>query len=154
MRTPLAIALLIAFLSGAAPAQLPGPDEQIRIRQGGKLYVAWHLKRIGDLVASRSAFDQDAVFRSAQVVAAFANSGWGSLYGPGTEKLAGEGKPRIKAEFFLEAEKVRDIGKSLSTETAELLRQAEIGDPAAIRQQLARTNEVCRSCHERYRGKA
>lgn len=152
MRTPIAFALLFALLADAAPNRQPKPDEQIRIRQGSELFMSWNMNRIGDMVAERpQAYNKETVMKAAQAIAAVANSGVGSLYGPGTEKSVGEAKTRVKAEFFKQPDKVKELMTNFAAEANELLKVAEAGEPAAIRQQLGKTNETCKACHESFR---
>lgn len=152
MRTPIAFALLFALLADAAPNRQPKPDEQIRIRQGSELFMSWNMNRIGDMVADRSqSYNKETVMKAAQAVAAVANAGIGTLYGPGTDRAVGETKTRVKAEFFKQPDKVKELMSNFATEANELVRVAEAGEPTAIRQQLGRTNETCKACHESFR---
>lgn len=155
MRTPIAFALFFAFLADAAPGRPPAkPDEMIRIRQGSELFMSWNMNRISDMVAERSkSFNKDEVIRAAQGVAAVANAGVASLYGPGTEKFVGTGKTRVKAEFFQQPEKARELMENFAAEANQLVKVAEGGEPAAIRVQVAKTMDTCKACHDNFRVK-
>lgn len=153
MRTPIAFALLFALLADAATNRnAPKPGEQIRIRQGSELFMSWNMNRIGDMVGERSqAYDKETVLKAAQGVAAVANAGIGSLYGPGTEKSVGEAKTHVKAEFFQQPGKVRELMDNFATEANLLVKVAEAGEPGAIRHQLGKTSDACKACHDNFR---
>lgn len=159
MRTPIAFALLFALLADAnpprqppRPEERPKPDQQIKIRQGSELFMSWNMNRINDMVADRAPnYDKEAVVKAAQAVAAVANAGLGSLYGPGTDKAVGDAKTRVKAEFFQQPDKVKELMGNFAAQANELARVAEAGEPAAIRQQLGKTSETCKACHESFR---
>lgn len=155
MRTPIAFALLFALLADAAPHRTaPKPDEQIRIRQGSELFMSWNMNRIGDMVAERSqSYNKEMVVKAAQGVAAVANAGVGSLYGPGTERSVGDAKTRVKAEFFQQPDRVRELMENFASEANQLVKVAEAGEPTAIRHQLGKTSEACKACHDNFRVK-
>jgi cytochrome c556 len=104
------------------------------------------------MVGERSqSYNREAVMKAAQAIAAVANAGIASLYGPGTDKAVGETKTRVKAEFFRQPDKVKELMSSFAAEANELVKVAEVGEPAAIRQQLGKTNETCKACHDSFR---
>lgn len=155
MRTPIAFALLFSLLADAAPRHMPRPEDQIKIRQGSDLFMSWNMDRIGDLLAEPPpGFSREAVVKAAQAIAAVANAGVHSLYGPGSEKSVGDIKTRVKLELFQQPERVRDLSANLASEANELVRVAAAGEPAAIRRQLAKTGEACKACHDAFRSKA
>lgn len=154
MRTPIAFALLFSLLADASPSRQAKPDELIRIRQGGELFMSWNMTRIGELVDEPSrSYNREEVLRAAQGVAAVANASLASLYGPGTEKAVGDTRTRVRAEFFRQPEKVRELMDNLAGEANQLVKIAQFGDPILVRHQLTRTNDACRACHDNFRSK-
>jgi cytochrome c556 len=114
--------------------------------------MSWNMDRIGDMVAERSqSYNKETVMKAAQAVAAVANAGIASLYGPGTDKAVGETRTRVKAEFFRQPDRVKELMANFASEANQLVKVAEAGEPAAIRQQLGRTNEACKACHDSFR---
>lgn len=154
MKTPIAFALLFSLLADATPTRQARPDEQIRIRQGGELFMSWNMAKIGEQLGEPvQNFNREEVLRAAQGIAGVANAGLGSLYGPGTEKSVGDTRTRVRAEFFQQPERVRELMGRLATEANQLVKVAQAGDPGLIRHQLARTGETCTACHDNFRRK-
>lgn len=85
------------------------------------------------------------------MIAATANSGMGALYGPGTDKDAGNQKTRVKPEFFKEPDEVRKLAMAFVKEANELQKVAATGDAAAIKAQFGKTGESCKACHDKFR---
>ena len=75
----------------------------------------------------------------------------GALYGPGTDKDAGNQKTRVKPEFFKEPDEVRKVAMAFAKEANELQKVAATGDIAAIKAQFGKTGESCKACHDKFR---
>ena len=84
-------------------------------------------------------------------MAAVANSGLGALFGPGTDKEVGGEKTRVKAEFFQQQDKVRELAMNFNKEANELAKVAATGDKAAILAQFGKTGGTCKACHDNFR---
>ena len=84
-----AVALSVA---AGASAQMK-PEDQIKARKAGYGFMAWNMGKIkAQVVDNPASFNKDQVAAAANVIAATANSGMGALYGPGTDKDAGNQK--------------------------------------------------------------
>ena len=123
------VALVLAGLASAVFAQQPlKPEEMIKFRKSGYSFMSWNMGKIKANLDGN--FNKEQVIAAANVVAATANSGMGALFGPGTEKDAGNEKTRVKPEFFQQPEKVRELAMAFNKEANELAKVAAGGDPA------------------------
>ena len=142
-------AVLLVSLAGAASAQALKPEEMIKFRKSGYSFMSWNMGKIKANLDGN--FNKEQVIAAANVVAATANSGMGALFGPGTEKDAGNEKTRVKPEFFQQPEKVRELAMAFNKEANELAKVAAGGDPAAIKAQFGKTGGTCKACHDAFR---
>ena len=144
------VALVLAGLASAVFAQQPlKPEEMIKFRKSGYSFMSWNMGKIKANLDGN--FNKEQVIAAANVVAATANSGMGALFGPGTEKDAGNEKTRVKPEFFQQPEKVRELAMAFNKEANELAKVAAGGDPAAIMAQFGKTGGTCKACHDAFR---
>ena len=144
------VALVLAGLASAVFAQQPlKPEEMIKFRKSGYSFMSWNMGKIKANLDGN--FNKEQVIAAANVVAATANSGMGALFGPGTEKDAGNEKTRVKPEFFQQPEKVRELAMAFNKEANELAKVAASGDPAAIKAQFGKTGGTCKACHDAFR---
>ena len=144
------VALVLAGLASAVFAQQPlKPEEMIKFRKSGYSFMSWNMGKIKANLDGN--FNKEQVIAAANVVAATANSGMGALFGPGTEKDAGNEKTRVKPEFFQQPEKVRELAMAFNKEANELARVAATGDAAAIKAQFGKTGGTCKACHDAFR---
>ena len=144
------VALVLAGLASAVFAQQPlKPEEMIKFRKSGYSFMSWNMGKIKANLDGN--FNKEQVIAAANVVAATANSGMGALFGPGTEKDAGNEKTRVKPEFFQQPEKVRELAMAFNKEANELAKVAAGGDPAAINAQFGKTGGTCKACHDAFR---
>lgn len=112
-----AVALSVA---AGASAQMK-PEDQIKARKAGYAFMSWNMGKIkAQVVDNPASFNKDQVAAAANVIAATANSGMGALYGPGTDKDAGNQKTRVKPEFFKEPDEVRKLAMAFVKEANEL----------------------------------
>ena len=143
-----AVALSVA---AGASAQMK-PEDQIKARKAGYAFMSWNMGKIkAQVVDNPASFNKDQVAAAANVIAATANSGMGALYGPGTDKDAGNQKTRVKPEFFKEPDEVRKLAVAFVKEANELQKVAATGDAAAIKAQFGKTGESCKACHDKFR---
>ena len=145
--------LAFVVLTGVTLSALAGPiEDQIRARQAAFAFLAWNFGKIKTQVVEQpETYNKQQVIAAANAVSAVANSGLGSLFGPGTEQGTGFHPTKVKPEFFKESEKVKDIATTFGKEAAELARVAAQGDVAAIKTQFGKVGESCKSCHSNYR---
>ena len=144
------VALVLAGLASAVFAQQPlKPEEMIKFRKSGYSFMSWNMGKIKANLDGN--FNKEQVIAAANVVAATENSGMGALFGPGTEKDAGNEKTRVKPEFFQQPEKVRELAMAFNKEANELAKVAARGDPAAIKAQFGKTGGTCKACHDAFR---
>jgi cytochrome c556 len=142
--------VLLAVVTATA---LAGPiEDQIRGRQAAFAFLGWNFGKIkAQVVEHPETYNKEQVVAAANAVAAVANSGLGSLFGPGTEQGTGFHPTKVKPEFFKEPEKVKEIATTFSKEATELARVAASGDAGAIKTQFGKVGESCKSCHNNYR---
>ena len=151
MKKIIALGIIALSLAGTASAQVK-PEEQIKYRQAGYSFMSWNMGKIkAQVIDNPGSFNKDQVAAAANVIAATANSGMGALYGPGTDKDAGNQKTRVKPEFFKEPDEVRKLAMAFVKEANELQKVAATGDAAAIKAQFGKTGESCKACHDKFR---
>ena len=144
----IAAAVLVA-LAGVASAQSLKPEEMIKFRKSGYSFMSWNMGKIKANLDGE--FNKDQVIAAANVVAAIANTGMGSLFAPGTDKEVGGEKTRVKPEFFEQPEKVKELAMNFIKEANELAKVAATGDAAAVKAQFGKTGGTCKACHDDFR---
>ncbi len=145
----LATALAIAGAGTALAQQAPKPEALIKWRQSAFQVVAWNSGRIKANLDGE--YNKDQVLRSADVIAAIAGSGLGSLFPPGTETGKGWHDTGARPELFANSAKVAQRSADFAREANELLHVASSGDAAAVRDQFGRLQKTCKSCHDDFR---
>ena len=145
----LAAATALAWAGTAFAQQAPKPETLIKWRQSAFQVVAWNSGRIkanldGD-------YNKDQVIKSADVIAAIAGSGLGSLFPAGTETGKGWHDTTVKADLFANPAKVAQRSADFAKEANELLRIASSGDAAAVKDQFGKLQKTCKSCHDDFR---
>ena len=144
--------LLALVAIGSAQAQVSA-DDAVKFRQSGYTFINWNMGRIkAQVVDGTVPYNQDQVQAAANVIAAIANSGMGALYAPETLNATGWKPTRLKANFFDEPDKVREIAVNFIQQANALQEVAATGDQAAIADQFGQVVESCRACHQNYRG--
>jgi len=92
------------------------------------------------------------VLRSANAIAAIANSGLGSLFAPGTETGKGWHDTTVKADAFANTARFAERGGDFARESSELARLVSAGgDAAAVKDQFGKLQKTCKSCHDDFR---
>jgi len=147
-------ALLAAgcLMTGPAQAQqAPKPEQLIKWRQASYQVIAWNTSRIkANLDGS---YSKEDVVKSANVIAALANEGLGSLFIAGTETGKGFHETAAKPELFKDGQHASELAASFTKEANELLRVAQSSDAGAVKAQFAQLTRTCKSCHDDFRSK-
>ena len=147
----LCLATLACVVAGTASAQqAPKPEALIKWRQSAFQVVAWNAGRIKSSLDA--GYNKDQVLRSANVIAAIANSGLGSLFAVGTESGKGWHDTTVKADAFTNTARFAELGGEFAKESTELVRVASSGaDAAAVKEQFGKLQKTCKSCHDDFR---
>ena len=146
----LATALALAATGTALAQQAPKPETLIKWRQSAFQVVAWNSGRIK--ASLDGGYDKTQVLRSANAIAAIANSGLGSLFPAGTETGKGWHDTTVKAEAFTNAARFGEHGGDFARESSELVRVVSAGgDAGAVKDQFAKLQKTCKSCHDDFR---
>jgi cytochrome c556 len=145
-------ALLLSCSAGAVAQQAPAkPEQQIKWRQSVYQVLGWNSGRIKANVDGQ--YNKDEVVRAANAIAALANSGIGSLFGPGTETGKGWKETATKPEFFKNPQKVGELAGNFNREANELAKVAATGDAAAVKAQFGNLGKACKACHDDFKAK-
>ena len=145
----LAVAIALAWAGTALAQQAPKPETLIKWRQSAFQVVAWNSGRIKANLDGE--YNKDQVIKSADVIAAIAGSGLGSLFPSGTETGKGWHDTTVKADLFANPAKVAQRSADFAKEANELLRIASSGDAAAVKDQFGKLQKTCKSCHDDFR---
>jgi len=149
-RTSLPLALALGAAGTTHAQQAPRPENLIKWRQSAFQVVAWNSGRIK--ASLDGGYNKDQVLRSANAIAAIANSGLGSLFAPGTETGKGWHDTTVKADAFTNTAKFAEHGGDFAKESNELVRLVSSGgDAGAVKDQFARLQKTCKSCHDDFR---
>jgi len=148
------ISLVLAFALAAAGAasaqQAPRPENLIKWRQSAFQVIAWNSGRIKSSLDA--GYNKDQVLRSANAIAAIANSGLSSLFAAGTETGKGWHDTTVKADAFTNTARFGELGGELAKESGELVRVVSSGaDAAAVKEQFGKLQKTCKSCHDDFR---
>ena len=146
----LAGALACAVAGTALAQQAPKPETLIKQRQSAFQVIAWNSSRIKS--GLDAGYNKEQVLRSANVIAAIANSGLGSLFAAGTESGKGWHDTTAKPELFTNTARFAELGGELGKESTELVRVVASGaDAAAVKEQFGKLQHTCKSCHDDFR---
>jgi cytochrome c556 len=146
----LAGAIALAATGAAFAQQAPKPENLIKWRQSAFQVVAWNSGRIK--ASLDSGYNKDQVLRSANVIAAIANSGLGSLFAAGTESGKGWHDTTVKPEAFSNTAHFAELGTDFAKEANDLVRVVSGGaDAAAVKDQFGKLQKTCKSCHDDFR---
>jgi cytochrome c556 len=141
----------VVLAAGAAVAQqAPKPENLIKWRQSAFQVIAWNSGRIKSSLDS--GYNKEQVLKSANAIAAIANSGLGILFAAGSESGKGWHDTTAKPELFADGAKFAALGGEFGKESGELVRVVSAGgDAAAVREQFGRLQKTCKSCHDAFR---
>lgn len=146
-----AAGLMALGLAGSAIAADLTPEEQIKTRQAGYAFMGWNMSKIKANLDGE--YNAAQVKAAADTIAAIANSGMGALYGPGTDKDAGNAKTKVKPEFFQNMEDVGKIAREFVGASNALAEAAAAGEAGAVKTAFADVGAACKACHDKYRAK-
>ena len=146
----LAAAVALTAAGSALAQQAPRPETLIKWRQSAFQVVAWNSGRIK--ASLDGGYDKTQVLRSANAIAAIANSGLGSLFPAGTETGKGWHDTTVKADAFTNTAKFAEHGGDFAKESNELVRVVSAGgDAGAVKDQFGKLQKTCKSCHDDFR---
>jgi cytochrome c556 len=148
---PAAVIAVIAASASAFAQQAPKPENLIKWRQSAFQVVAWNSGRIKASLDGQ--YNKDEVQKAANVIAAVANSGLGSLFAPGTEQGKGWHDTTAKAEAFKDTKHFGELGANFAKEANALASVAGGGDVAAIKTQYGALTKTCKACHDDFKSK-
>jgi len=142
--------LVAATVIAAAPAsaQFAKPEDAILYRQSAFVLMGNHMGRINGQLKADSP-NVDAIRNSAAVIEAASKLPYEGFIA-GTE-TGGARATRVKAEYFKDAAKVKNLAEKMQSEVSKLAAAAKGGDVAAIRAQFGETGKSCKSCHDDFR---
>jgi len=145
------IATTVLASAGTAMAQqAPKPAQLIKWRQSAYQVLAWNTGRVKSNVDGT--YNKDEVIKAANLIAAIANSGLGSLFAPGTETGKGWKDTTVKPELFTD-KKAGEVAAAFNKEANELARVAQSGDVTLVKAQLGKLQGTCKACHDDFRKK-
>jgi cytochrome c556 len=149
-RTFVLLAAALAATGTALAQQAHKPENFIKWRQSAFQVVAWNSGRIK--AGLDGGYNKDQVLRSANAIAAIANSGLGSLFPPGTEAGKGWHDTGVKSDAFTDSAKFAERGGDFARESTELVRLVSAGgDAGAVKDQFGKLQKTCKSCHDDFR---
>jgi cytochrome c556 len=143
--------VMLAASAGAIAQQTPKPETLIKWRQSAFQVINWNAGRIKASLDGQ--YNKDEVVKAANIIAAVANSGLGSLFPPGTEQGKGWHETAVKPELFKDGKRVGEHAADFSKEAAELTRVAAVGDAGAVKEQYAKLTRTCKACHDDFKAK-
>jgi cytochrome c556 len=145
---------LAVFLAAVSTAVMAGKaeDQQVKSRQSAFSFAAWNMGKIkSQVVEHPETYNKEQVLAAANAVAAVANSGLSTLFGPGTDQATGWKKTRLKPEFFEKQDEAKNVALSFIKESNELAKVVAAGDIGQIKEQFGKVGEACKSCHDKFR---
>ena len=146
------LAALALAVTAGAQAQVSAED-MVKFRQSGYTFINWNMGKIKAMaVDGAQPYNQEQIVAAANVIAAIANSGMGALYSPDTLNATGWKPTRLKANFFEEPEKVREVAVNFIQQANKMKEVAVNGDQQAVAAQFNQLVESCRGCHQNFRG--
>jgi cytochrome c556 len=151
-KKPLTATLAICVLAASAAVwaqQAPKPETVIKWRQSLFQVINWNAGRIKASVEGQ--YNKDEVIKSANAIAALANSGLGSLFPAGTETGKGWHDTAVKPALFTDTARVAEVAGNFAKEANELAKVAQTGDAAAVKDQFGKLGRACKACHDDFR---
>ncbi len=146
-----ALGILALSVTAAAQAQMKAED-MVKFRQSGYSFMSWNMGKIKAAAVDGSVeYNQAQMAAAANAIAAIANSGMGALYSPDTLDVSGWKPTRLKANFFEEQDKVREIAVNFVQQANMLAEVAANGDRQALAAQFGEVGKACKACHDNYR---
>jgi cytochrome c556 len=144
-------AVMLAASVTAIAQQAPKPETLIKWRQSAFQVINWNAGRIKASLDGQ--YNKDEVLKAANIIAAVANSGLGSLFAPGTEQGKGWHDTSAKPELFKDGKRAGEHAANFSKEATELTKVAAVGDAVAVKEQYAKLTRTCKACHDDFKAK-
>lgn len=145
------VALVTLSASVAQAQSAPKPEQLIKWRQSAYQVIGWNAGRIKASV--EGTYNKDEVLKAANVIAALANSGMGSLYAPGTDTGKGWHETNAKPEIWAAGSKVGEYATNFVAEANEMAKVAATGDAALVKVQFGKLGRSCKACHDDFKAK-
>ena len=147
--------LLICLISITSPAfTQPKPQDQIKFRQSGMMFMRWNVGIIkNQVVKNPQQYNKEKVVAAASAIAAVANSGIENLFTANSKTGKGWKKTRVKKAFFEEPQEVEKHVIKFKKEANNMLSASQGGDLDQIQQQFDVLFKACKGCHKKYRAK-
>jgi cytochrome c556 len=154
MRKLALLAALTLSAAAAAPAMAQmDVEDQIKTRQSAYTFASWNMDKIkAQVIDGDVAYSEQQMLAAATAIASVANSGMGSLYGPGTAMDKNK-NTRLKPEFFDKPERAREVAIGFIKAANKLQEVATNGDKAALAAQFSEVGKTCKACHDDFRSK-
>ena len=153
MKSKLILAACVFALATTVLAQ-PKPEDQIKFRQSGMMFMRWNVGIIkNQVVENPQQYNKAQVAAAANAIAAVANAGIENLFTQETKTGKGWKDTRVKQEFFEQPEEVRKHVSTFKKEANELANVAMNGDVKKIKHQFDVLFKACKGCHKEYRAK-
>ena len=144
---------IVAALSAAiaTPVLAMSVEDQIETRQSAFTFASWNMGKIkAQAVEGDVAYNQQQMMAAANAIASVANSGLGSLFGPGTA-LDKNDNTDLKPVFFEKPDRAREVAIAFAKESTKLQEVAATGDKAALAAQFSEVGKTCKACHDDFR---
>lgn len=145
----LVLAAMLGATTLAQSQQAPKPENQIKWRQSAFQTIGWSTGRIKANLDGT--YNKDEVVKAAGAIAALANTNLLSLFTPGSETGKGWRDTTVKPEFFKDTARAAELNNAFAKEANELLRVAQTGDAAAVKDQHGKLTRACKACHDDFR---
>lgn len=146
-KNTLAMAVLLTLAGGAFAQQALKVEDAIKYRKAAYSTMSWTMGTIKANLEGN--FNKARVQQAANTLAALANSGMGSLYVPGS---AG-GSSKLHPDFSKNQQNLAMLAQDFSRAADALVKVAETGDVAAIKDQHGKVGAICKACHDDFRVK-
>jgi len=146
------------FMAAALSAAIATPalaalnvEKQIETRQAAFTFASWNMGKIkAQAVKGDVAYNREQMMAAANAIASVANSGLGSLFGPGTAMDQNK-DTELKPVFFEKPDRAREVALAFARESTKLQEVAATGDKTALAAQFSEVGKTCKACHDDFR---
>jgi len=147
------LTLVVGTISTTALSEIK-PEDEIKFRQSGMTYMRWNMGKIENQVSKNpETYNKEQVAAAANVIAAIANSGIGSLFSENSKTGKGWKDTRVKPDFFEKPEEVNKYASAFRKEANKLAEVTQSGDVNVIKEQFDTVFTSCKDCHKKFRSK-
>ncbi len=146
--------LLLTLLASpllATAQRAPKPETLVKWRQSSYQLMGMATNRIKASVDGQ--YNKDEVIRSANLIAAIANSGMERLFPAGTENITGWTPTEARPELFKDLKQFSELNARLVKEATALAGSAANGDLASVKAQYGKMTQACKHCHNDFKAK-